>query len=159
MIEILRITSAFGIKGAIRVILYTENLNQYNRLYDQNEKKYVFQILHAKGNTAILSLDNVTDRNMAEQLVGTSLFIKKTDVPILGKNKFYIFDLIGKKIKVLNDDADLQIVDVKNFGAGDLIELREEGSSSFFVPFTEENFPEIKEKMFLSAKAYKDFKN
>ena len=159
MVEILRIVSAFGIKGAVRAVLYTDNLDQYKKLYDQDRKEYDFRVLHRKGNTTVLSLGGITDRNDAEQLVNSSFFVKKTDMPALEENKFYIFDLIGKKIKVADTDKELQIIDVKNFGAGDLIELAEDNQESFFVPFTKENFPETGDSMVISEKAYGDFQN
>lgn len=159
MIEILRVTAAFGIKGAVRVVLFSNNIKKYKKLYDQNGNAYDFRILNQKNDTAVLMLSSISDRTSAEKLKGAFFFIKREDMQILDEDKFYVCDLIGMNLKVLkSSELELKIIDVKNFGAGDLIEISE-GKSSFYVPFTKENFPEEEGELFLSKKAYEDFKN
>ncbi len=159
LIEILRVAAPFGIKGAVHVVLYTNNLEQYNYLFSSNGEKFGFRILKLSGNVAIIALNNITNRNMAEKLCGQSLYIKKDDLPQLSESQFYICDLIGKSIRVLKTNKTLKILDVVNFGAGDLIELLKENDSTFYVPFTKENFPEFDGEMYLTAKAYEWFNN
>lgn len=142
----------------MRVLLYTENINHYKRLYDRSGKGYAFQIQRCAGNTAVLVLETITDRTAAERLRGVSLFVKKSDMPSLKEDEFYIHDLIGKKVRVVGLYNELEVIDVKNFGAGDLIELWE-SEESFFVPFTKANLPEKDGQMFLSREAYEAFKN
>ncbi len=160
MIEILRVTAAFGIKGAVRVFLYTDNINHYKKIYDRDGNEFRFKLLNQKGDTAVIKIDFVDDRNEAEKLKGMSFFVKKEDLPKLDENQFFICDLIGQKVSVIGEDINLKIVDVKNFGAGDLIEISEVGSKdSFFIPFTKENFPETDEQIVITAETYRNFKN
>ena len=161
MIEILRVTAAFGIKGAVRVFLYTYSINHYKKIYDLDGNEFNFKVLNQKGDTAVIKFDSVNNRNEAENLRGTSFFIKKEDLPELESNQFYICDLIGQKISVISENIDLKIVDVKNFGAGDLIEILEKGGKdTFFIPFTKENFPEADDsEIVITADTYKNFKN
>ena len=68
--------------------------------------------------------------------------------------------MIGQKVSVIGENLDLKIIDVKNFGAGDLIEILEKGSrDSFFIPFTKENFPETDGEISISSETYRNFKN
>ena len=160
MVEILRITAAFGIKGAVRVFLYTDNINHYKKIYDRDGNEFRFKLLSPKGDTAVIKIDFVDDRNEAEKLKGMSFFVKKEDLPKLDENQFFIYDLIGQKVSVIGENINLKIVDVKNFGAGDLIEILEEGAKdSFFIPFTKENFPEIDGEISISSETYKNFGN
>ncbi len=160
MIEIFRVAAAFGIKGAVRVFLYTDNINHYKKIYDCDGNEFLFKLLNQKGDTAVIKLDSVDDRNDAEKLKGASFFIKKEDLPKLDKNQFFICDLIGQKIVVIGEDVDLKIIDVKNFGAGDLIEISEAGSkNSFFIPFTKENFPETDGPIVITTETYRNFRN
>lgn len=160
MIEILRVTAAFGIKGAVRVFLYTDNVNHYKKIYNRDGKEFLFKVLNQKNNTAVIKLDSVNDRNEAEKLKGISFFVKKEDLPKLNDDQFFICDLIGQKVSVIGENADLEIIDVKNFGAGDLIEISEKGEKdSFFVPFTKENFPETDGEISISSETYRNFKN
>lgn len=160
MVEILRITAAFGIKGAVRVFLYTDNINHYKKIYDRDGNEFRFKLLSPKGDTAVIKIDSVDDRSEAEKLKGVSFFVKKEDLPKLDENQFFICDLIGQKVSVIGENINLKIVDVKNFGAGDLIEILEEGAKdSFFIPFTKENFPEIDGEISISSETYKNFGN
>lgn len=160
MIEILRVTAAFGVKGAVRVFLYTDNLNHYEKIYDHDGNEFRFKILNKKNNTAVIKLDSINDRNESEKLKGISFYVNREDLPKLKDDQFFICDLIGQKISVIGENIDLEIIDVKNFGAGDLIEISEEGAKdSFFIPFTKENFPETGGKISISSETYKNFKN
>lgn len=159
MLEILRITAPFGIRGAVRAILYTNQLNIYDSLFSIDGQEYKFSVIKLKGDNAILSLESITDRDSAEKLRGQSLYIKKEKLPELSDSKFYICDLIGTYIDVLNNNIKLKIVNVSNFGAGDLIEFSSSDNKTFYVPFTKENFPEIDGKMYLTEEAYNGFKN
>ena len=160
MVEILRVTAAFGIKGAVRVFLYTDDINHYKKIYDRNGNEFRFKLLNQKGGSAVIKLDSIDNRNDAEKLKGASFYVKKEDLPKLDENQFFICDLIGQKVSVIGEDVDLEIIDVKNFGAGDLIEISEERSKdSFFVPFTKENFPETDGEISISFETYRNFKN
>lgn len=160
MIEILRVTAAFGIKGAVRVFLYTDNINHYKKICDRSGNEFRFKVLNQKNDTAVIKFESVNDRNEAEKLKGISFYVKKEDLPKLDSNQFFICDLIGQKISVIGENVDLEIVDVKNFGAGDLIEISEKGAKdSFFIPFTKENFPETNGEISISSDTYKNFKN
>jgi 16S rRNA processing protein RimM len=160
LIEILRVTAAFGIKGAVRVFLYTDNINHYKKICDRSGNEFRFKVLNQKNDTAVIKFESVNDRNEAEKLKGISFYVKKEDLPKLDSNQFFICDLIGQKISVIGENVDLEIVDVKNFGAGDLIEISEKGAKdSFFIPFTKENFPETNGEISISSDTYKNFKN
>lgn len=160
MIEILRVTAAFGIKGAVRVFLYTDDINHYEKIYDRGGNEFRFKLLNQKGDAAVIKLDSVDDRNEAEKLKGAVFYVKKEDLPELDSDQFFICDLIGQKVAVIGKDIDLKIIDVKNFGAGDLIEIFEAGAKdSFFIPFTRENFPETDGEIAISFETYRNFKN
>ena len=164
MIEILRVTAAFGIKGAVRVFLYTDNIDHYRKIYDRDGSEFRFKILNRKNNTAVVKLEPVNNRNEAEELKGCSFYVKKEDLPELDSDQFFICDLIGQKVSVVgenvDEDIDLKIIDVKNFGAGDLIEISEAGAKdTFFIPFTKENFPETDGEIAISSETYRNFKN
>lgn len=159
MIEILRVTAAFGIRGAVRVFLYTDNISRYKKIYDRNGNEFCFKLLNQKSNIAVIKFNSINDRNEAEELKGTSFYVKKEDLPKLDDDQIFICDLIGRKVTVIGKDVDLKIVDVKNFGAGDLIEIHEKRArDSFFIPFTKENFPETDGEISISFETYRNFK-
>ncbi|MDR1551088.1 MAG: ribosome maturation factor RimM [Holosporaceae bacterium] len=142
MIEVLRVTGAFGVKGAVRVRLLTNNFSNYKKIYDEDGLEYSFFGLRFLGGTkAALFLDGITNRAAAEALKGRNYYVKKVDLPAIGENEFYLCNLLGRKVLVHNSEKEYVIVDVKNFGAGDLIELSRGNEDTFLVPFTRKNFP------------------
>ena len=87
-----------------------------------------------------------------------SFYVNREDMPGLDIGQFYICDLIGKKVLVDGEDKNLTIVDVKNFGAGDLIEISEQDSpNTFYIPFTKENFA-TDEEFSITFETYKNYK-
>ena len=153
----MRVTAPFGIKGAVRVFLYTDDISKYRQVYDVNGQNFPFCVQSKKKDTAVVKFESVNDRNEAEKLKGMSFYVSRKDMPLLKNDQFYICDLVGQKVYVDGKDLGLTIVDVKNFGAGDLIEISEKGDT-FFVPFTKENFF-TEDKISITSETYKNYKN
>ncbi|GHU16075.1 ribosome maturation factor RimM [Alphaproteobacteria bacterium] len=160
LIEILQITGAFGIRGFLRALLYSDTIKKYKTICDASGKEYGFRVVRfISGNSVVLSLDGVADRNTAESLRGTSLFVKKTDLPKLSSSEFYISDLIGKTVRVQGREEICTIVSVCNYGAGDLVELSY-NEIAFLVLFTKENFPESDDgSLIITAEAFDWYKD
>ena len=76
-------------------------------------------------------------------LIGTKIFIKKSQLPKLKKNEYYLNELIG--FTVLNrSGVDLGLVKkIDNFGASDLIEVMQKNKKTFFLPFDKKNIKKI----------------
>ncbi|MDR2794364.1 MAG: ribosome maturation factor RimM [Holosporaceae bacterium] len=141
-IEILQVTGAFGIRGYLRVLLFSEDIGRYREVYDADGNRYGFHLVrYVSGNSVVLALEGIDDRTAAESMRGTFFYVRRKDLPKLTESEYYVCDLVGKTIPVCNCDKVCTIVGVHNFGAGDIIELSHDGVT-FFVPFTNENFPE-----------------
>ncbi|GHU12944.1 hypothetical protein FACS189449_07540 [Alphaproteobacteria bacterium] len=159
-IEILQITGAFGIRGFLRALLYSDNIKKYKTVCGASGKEYGFRVVRfISGNSVVLSIDGIVDRNTAESLRGTSFFIKKSDLPKLSDSEFYISDLIGKTVRVQGSEETCIVADVYNFGAGDLLCLSY-NEVTFLVLFTRENFPESDDgSLIITAEAFVWYKN
>ena len=142
MVEILKIVGAHGVRGAMRAVLYSDNLEKYEALCDAQGRFFKFRIIKypKNGGSAVVALEGVSDRNAAEALVGTKLFVSQDNLPKLDEDEFYVYDLIGRNLKIEGTDETCRVISVQNFGASDLIELERGGGKSFYVPFTRANF-------------------
>lgn len=127
------ITGVKGIRGEVKIKSFTEDpedLTAYGPLYDASGKT-VFKIKTvglAKGQL-VARIKDVSDRNQAEALKGTELFVSRDKLPdVDDEDAFYYADLIGLKV-VLQDDGSLfgKVVQVHDFGAGDMLEVQKEG--------------------------------
>mgnify|MGYP006274106459 CR=1 FL=1 len=144
-----RIVVAHGIRGEVGLETYTEfpdEIAAYGDFTDEiGERTFVMTGLRFGPKGMLATFDGVNDRNAAEDLKGTRLFVPRSALPrIRAKDEYYQADLIGMAA-VLKDGADLGTVSaVHNFGAGDLLEVRVPGRrETVLVPFTKEVVPDV----------------
>lgn len=121
-----KIVAPQGIRGEVRVQAFTENptdfksLNVISAKFSASDFKFVRALPNT--NVIIAKINGVNDRNMAETLRGTELFIDRATLPPLAKNEYYQADLIG--FDVIRNSKKIGIVSCfQNYGAGDIIEL------------------------------------
>lgn len=147
------VVGAQGIKGEVKIKSFTEELDaidQYGQLENEDgSKKFAIKINGSSKGVLRVTLKGVQDRNSAEALVGTKLFVLKENLPKLeDEDEFYHSDLIGLDVKLRADNSTVgTVAGIYNFGAGDIIEINIAGTSkSEMLPFTQAYVPEIKVK-------------
>lgn len=91
-----------------------------------------------KHNMYIMSAKGLTDRNEAEKLRGTNLYVNREDLPELDSDDgFYYADLEGLKVVTADGRTLGTVIKMENFGAGDLIDIRGSDGKNFFLPFSD----------------------
>ena len=121
-----KIVAPQGIRGEVRVNTYTENpmdfktLNVFSDKFNDGDFKFVRTV--PSSNVIIAKINGIDDRNTAEMLRGTELFVVRDALPPVANGEYYQADLIG--FYVVRDGIKLGTVSCfQNFGAGDIIEL------------------------------------
>ena len=148
MILLAIIASAHGIQGAVKVKTFTQvptNIFDYGPL--RNEKGQTFSlklVREVSANSLIMKIDGITDRNQAESLRGTKLFVERHRLPDLPEEEFYYSDLIGLSVKDLNGDLIGVLDALGNYGAGDFLEISAADHHIYTIPFTREAVPIIR---------------
>lgn len=144
-----RIGAAHGIKGEVRIQSFTEDplaIMDYGPLAT-NTPGLVIEILDARTTTNVLvaRLKGVPDRNAAEKLNGTELYVDRDLLPqIEDEDDYYHADLIGLEARLEDGQSLGEVIAVPNFGAGDMLELRDKASGETrFIPFTKAAVPEV----------------
>lgn len=136
-----------GVRGQVKLKSFTaepEALFSYGTLLDQNGKAvFALQPCGVSGNTLLASVKGVTDRNAAELLKGSKLFVLRDSLPATDENEFYIEDLIGLTATTADGEAFGKITSIENYGAGDLVEITTADGETELFAFTHEIFPEI----------------
>jgi 16S rRNA processing protein RimM len=142
------IAGAHGIRGEVLIKTYTEapeNVGAYGPLSDESGvRTFNLKSARATARGVVARLQGVDDRNAAEALKGIALYIERDRLPAAADGEFYHADLIG--LAAVDGDGNPlgEIVAVQNYGAGDLLEIRLEGSSKTeLVPFTDATVPEV----------------
>jgi 16S rRNA processing protein RimM len=142
------VVGVHGIKGWVKLKIFSadpEGLADFAPFYDATGKR-TFDLLavHPHGNIFLGVFDGVNDRNAAEALRGVKLYLPRENLPdIDADDTFYHVDLIGLAAQWPDGRPMGKVVNVANFGAGDLLEIRPLRGASFYVPFTNEIVPDV----------------
>ena len=138
---------AHGIKGECRVKSFTEEpeaFGRYGPLFDKAGKRYTVKSARPQKNMLLVRFAEVADRNEAERLNGTELFVDRSVLPeALDDGEFYLEDLVGLEARDLAGEPIGRVVAVHNFGAGDILEIAPGKGQTVMIPFTEAAVPEL----------------
>ncbi|HOP64067.1 MAG TPA: ribosome maturation factor RimM [Spirochaetota bacterium] len=158
-IRIARITGSHSLNGGIKIYLVTaipERFEKGNTVYlklNEGLKKYtVTDFRIQKDRTCLLKLDGVEDRNGADLLKGTDIFIDGVSAESfreeLEEDSFFYYDIIG--CRVLCRGADFGIVkDILEAGSGEILVVEDLKGKSVMIPFVDSmvNTDRIEEKL------------
>lgn len=146
-ILIAEITTAHGIRGEVVVRAYTdapEGLAAYGPLMDATGRRnFALTSVRVTNKGVVARVAGVNDRNAAEDLRGTKLYVDRAKLPSTGEAEFYHADLIGLRAVAEDGQALGEIVSVQNFGAGDLLELKPHEGETEFIPFENRWVPSV----------------
>ncbi len=121
-----KIVAPQGIRGEVRVQTFTEKPSDFQDLavFGDRIPAGALQFVRVVPNTNVIiaRIDGVADRNAAETLRGTEIFINRDDLPAPRDGEYYQADLIG--MTVVRGGVELgRVACFQNFGAGDIMEL------------------------------------
>lgn len=138
-----RVVKAHGLKGEVKITCFSEqpeNLAAYKRFYLMNRKGVISKGLSViksriQGKGAIVRLEAINSRRQADDLLGTSILIAKSELPEVTKNKFYYHQFQGKRV-VTKQGLDIGLVKkIFSNGAQDILVV-EAGQDEIFIPVT-----------------------
>lgn len=143
-----RIGAAHGIRGDLLIETYTgdpQDIAAYGPLDSENgARTFELKVIRTTPKGVIAHVTGIDDRTAAETLKGTSLYVDRTRLPAPDEGEFYHADLIGLRAEDEQGRMVGTIVAVQNYGAGDLLELRQEGKrGTELIPFTEACVPTV----------------
>jgi 16S rRNA processing protein RimM len=143
-----QIGAPHGVRGEVRLHSFTANPNAiagYGPLETEDGRVFEIESLRPAKHALVAKLSGVADRDAAERLANTKLYVPRERLPEpVEADEFYHADLIGLRAV---DPAGREcgtVVAVHNFGAGDLIELRTASSAQTeLLPFDAITVPEV----------------
>lgn len=143
------ITGAHGIRGEVKLRSFTavpDAIAGYSPLITAGGAKLSIKKLRAQKDGFIAILDGVSDRNAAEALKGTELFVARGRLPEPDQGEVYLDDLVGFPV-ILKDGTPLgEIVAIENYGASDLLAVNVPGrTDTLLIPFAE-SFVTVEER-------------
>lgn len=145
-IEIGQLRSAYGLNGWLWVYSNTDPMsNIFDYLPWFVQTKTGWQTIDVKrwkpqGKGLVVALKGVQDRTMAEQLIGATIWIGKSQLPKAGVDEYYWTDLKGLTVIGLDDDENEVIL-------GQIHELFETGANDVMVVHATADSIDAEERM------------
>lgn len=160
LLRVCRIGKAQGLKGEVTVQIFTDE--PYERFEPGNvlctadgEREFVIENARTFKNRWILLFEESQNRNDAEALNGTELYVHAEDAQELAaENAWYIKDLVGLQARLCEENqlgltpkVIGKVVDVLD-GAQSLLKIRlnnpiDDDNKTALVPFVEALVPEV----------------
>lgn len=142
-----RIAGAHGIQGWVRITSYTDepkNVVAYGPVSDEKgERMFELEFMRMAKAQVVARIPGVTDRNAAEALRGTQLFVPRAVLPEPDSDEFYFDDLTGLRVATKDGTSLGVVVSVQDFGTGPLLEVGEARGATILVPFTRDIVPMV----------------
>lgn len=141
------ITGAHGVRGLLRVKSFAaepEAITAYGPLEDERgERRFALELRGAVKGVLIARLDGITDRNAAERLKGTRLYLPRAALPEPEAEEYYHADLLGLAVEFKDGAVFGRVRAVHDFGAGDSLEVERPDGRMVMVPFTRTVVPVV----------------
>ena len=135
-IEIGKIVNTYGIKGQLKIVLYTDNIKRFEKLKKIyiNEKEYLIENVKYIKNIVILKLQGINTIEQAEEYRNLYMYIDRKDAIKLPKDTYFIRDLIGIEVYT-NDGEKLGIIDdIFKTGSNDVYVVRNSLGKQILLP-------------------------
>jgi len=134
--------SAIGLKGEIKINLLTLTIDVFRSLdhyynFDQSVK-WSFDYIVRRQEKYVVLPSHCKNRNDAEELINQKIFSFKENFPSTKSNEYFVADLISCEIIHENGTALGSVINVDNFGAGDLLETVYK-NKKIYIPLNDEN--------------------
>ena len=149
-----------GLKGDIRIKPssdFPERFTKLGKRWIQKTDELPTEIKLTKGTLIpgksiyVVSIEGVSTRSSAEEIIGWKFVVPIDSRPILSKDEYHYFDLIGLEARSGPQKAVIGHVTDLIKGGNDLLEIELVEGNKVLVPFVKEIVPEIeiKEKWLL----------
>lgn len=144
-----RVSGVHGVNGVVVLRSFTQDplaIGEYGPLF-VGDSDALLEIEHMSPHKGdfLVRFFGVEGRGPADKLKGVELSVDKSKLPQDGGDDdgFYFADLIGLLVKQDGKEVG-KVVDVVNFGAGDLIDIEFEGrKKSELLAFNEDSVPVV----------------
>lgn len=142
------IAGAFGVAGEVRLKSFCtvpEDIVSYGPLWSEDgARQFRITLTRPVAGGLGARVAGVANKDDADALRGTSLFVDRSKLPSLPDDEFYHADLIGLDAHDPGGALIGKIVAVHNHGAGDILEISSLGhKSALLLPFTKAIVPNV----------------
>ncbi|MDD2370774.1 MAG: ribosome maturation factor RimM [Firmicutes bacterium] len=140
MIIIGKIVGTFGIKGELKIYPLTNNKEMFldfkSLLLTDGAgfKKVNVVKSRIQKNTVIMLLESIVTVNQAQEFIGKEIFIEESELPDLEEEEAYVYELLGMKVYLENNDYLGKIIDVFDNGAHSIYVIEDDNKKEILIP-------------------------
>ena len=130
-----------GVRGLLRLRAFTADpaaITAYGPLSDEAGTRQFRLTLKGPD---LVAVEGVADRDAAQRLTGTKLFVAREALPPTDEEEFYLADLIGLRAVTEAGEALGTVRAVEDHGGGSFLVI--EGASEMLLPFTRQIVPVV----------------
>jgi 16S rRNA processing protein RimM len=141
------VTGPQGVRGAVRVKSFTEDpadVAAYGPVEDEaGQRRFELRVVgNAKG-VVVAKIAGLDDRDAAERLKGTRLYVQRSALPAPEEDEYYHSDLIGLPMALRDGTVFGTVRAVHDYGAGVSLEVAHRGGQLVMVQFTRAIVPVV----------------
>jgi len=136
-IALAAVAGAHGIKGELRLKLFTDsvdNLARHRTVYIGGTERQL-ESVRSGSSGAIARIAGIDGRSAAEALRGSLVEVDRSALPPLQEGEYYHSDLIGLECVDRGGAQVGTVAAVENYGAGDLLEIERADGKRSLIPF------------------------
>lgn len=141
------VVGVHGIQGAVKVKSFTESpaaVAAYGPVEDEaGRRRFRLKVIGFAKGMVTATLEGIRDRNAAEALKGTRLYVPRERLPQPDEDEVYLSDLIGLRVDLDDGSAWGTVKAVYDFGAGDVLEVARPDGRLEMLPFTKACVPVV----------------
>lgn len=140
LLQVGAIAQTHGLRGEVKVFPMTDDVNRFKELkeviLDTGKEKITLEIEGVKffKQFAILKFKGFDNINDIERYKGKGLFVTRENAVKLGKDEYFIADLIDMKVYDENDAYMGVLENVIVTGANDVYEIKLEDGRNLLLP-------------------------
>ena len=132
-----------GLKGEVKIIMLISSFESFKKLQlylrEDGKTEWHFVKFRHVGNKLIAMLKDCQDRDSALALKGKKIYSSRKNFPKTKNNEYYVIDLIGFEVKNIENQNLGVVVNIQNFGASDLMEVKNNFQKIFYIPMNDDN--------------------
>jgi len=132
-----------GVRGLLKLQSFTADpkaIASYGPLSDESGKQRIVLEWLPGG---LARIEGVSDRDAAQKLTGTRLYVAREALPAPDEEEFYLADLIGLSAFEATGEAVGEVVAVDDYGAGPFLTIRADDGAERLVTFTRAAVPVV----------------
>ena len=139
-----KIVKTIGIKGEVKIIPLTDNINRFKSILEFyiDSTLCMVEKISIRNNFVSAKIVGIDSPEQALAYKDKLIFVDRENAIKLQENQYFIVDLIGCKIYDEQENFIGEVLNVENYGASDIIVFKKD-NKEHSIPFLDKIFTNV----------------